>query len=182
MILTQFLKNLRNYYLRNWKWKHWLIGSNFHAGRGVVIWAKSRLSIGTNFYIGRYSQIECDAIIGNDVIFGNYVALVGKYDHHFQQVGIPVRRASQIRDHDYNWKGLNSAVCIEDDVWVGYGAIILSGVTIGRGAIVAAGSVVTKDVLPSTIVGGNPAIKIGERFKSPEDAEKHWQIYQQSCL
>ena len=49
---------------------------------------------------------------------------------------------------------------IGNDVWVGYNAIILKGVTIGNGAIVAAGSVVTKDVKSNTIVGGVPAKEI----------------------
>lgn len=55
------------------------------------------------------------------------------------------------------------AVIIEDEVWLGANSIILSGVTIGKGAIVAAGSVVTKDVPPYTIVGGNPAKFIKNR-------------------
>ncbi len=53
-------------------------------------------------------------------------------------------------------------VIIEDDVWVGCGAIILRGVHIGRGAIVGAGSVVTKNVAPWTVVAGNPAELIRE--------------------
>lgn len=55
-------------------------------------------------------------------------------------------------------------ITVCDDVWIGYGAIILSGVTIGQGAVVAAGSVVTKDVEPYSIVGGNPAKLIKYRF------------------
>jgi acetyltransferase-like isoleucine patch superfamily enzyme len=51
-----------------------------------------------------------------------------------------------------------------DDVWIGYGSIILSGVTINQGAIVVAGSVVTKDVPHYAIVGGNPARIIKYRF------------------
>lgn len=51
-----------------------------------------------------------------------------------------------------------------DDVWIGYGATILSGITIGQGAVIAAGSVVTKDVEPYSIVGGNPAKLIKYRF------------------
>lgn len=51
------------------------------------------------------------------------------------------------------------------DVWIGYGATIMPGVTIGHGAIVAARSVVTKDVEPYTIVGGNPAQVIRYRFE-----------------
>lgn len=48
-------------------------------------------------------------------------------------------------------------IIIEDEVWIGANVTILSGITIGKGAIVAAGSVVTKDVPPYSIVGGNPA-------------------------
>lgn len=54
-------------------------------------------------------------------------------------------------------------VTIGDRAWIGYGALVLPGVTIGQGAVVAAGAVVTKDVAPYTIVGGNPARPIGER-------------------
>lgn len=51
-------------------------------------------------------------------------------------------------------------ITICDDVWIGAGAIILNGITIGKGAIVGAGSVVTKNVEPYTIVAGNPAKQI----------------------
>jgi acetyltransferase-like isoleucine patch superfamily enzyme len=51
-------------------------------------------------------------------------------------------------------------VSIEDDAWIGAAAIVLRGVTIGRGAVIAAGSVVTSDVPPMTIVAGNPARRI----------------------
>lgn len=64
-------------------------------------------------------------------------------------------------------------VIIEDDVWVGCNVTILKGVTIGRGGIVAAGAVVTKSVPPYTIVGGVPAKKIGNRFKTVEDTIYH---------
>ena len=55
-------------------------------------------------------------------------------------------------------------IIVGDDVWIGQGAIILSGITIGQGAVVAAGAVVTKDVPPYAIVGGNPAKVIKYRF------------------
>jgi hypothetical protein len=58
------------------------------------------------------------------------------------------------------------SIVIEDDVWIGMDSMILSGVTIGKGAIVAAGSTVTRDVEPYSIVGGNPAKHIKYRFSS----------------
>lgn len=63
---------------------------------------------------------------------------------------------------------------IGHDVWIGHGAIINAGVKIGNGAIIAAGSVVTKEVLPYTIVGGNPAKFIRFRILEEyiEDLEK----------
>ncbi|MDF2428812.1 MAG: DapH/DapD/GlmU-related protein, partial [Nitrosopumilus sp.] len=60
-------------------------------------------------------------------------------------------------------------VNIYNDVWGGGNSMILPGVTIGEGAVVAAGSVVTKDVLPFTIVGGCPAKLIKERGTSEKD-------------
>lgn len=62
-------------------------------------------------------------------------------------------------------------VVIGNDVWIGSEASILSGITISDGAVIAARSVVTKDVEPYSIVGGNPARKIKDRF-SIEVAEK----------
>jgi phosphonate metabolism protein (transferase hexapeptide repeat family) len=58
------------------------------------------------------------------------------------------------------------AVTIGHDVWLGHGAILLPGRNIGTGAVVAAAAVVTKDVAPYMIVGGNPARPIRERFPS----------------
>lgn len=154
----------RDIYLIKVKYRSYHIGKNFHSGKGVNLWAKNEISLGDNFYIGRYSQIECDTIIGNNVILGNYVSLVGRYDHNYEEIGVPIRQASQIRDKDYNWHGLTSKIIVEDDVWIGYGAILLSGVHIGKGAIIAAGSVVTKDVEAYAIVGGNPAKFLKYRF------------------
>jgi acetyltransferase-like isoleucine patch superfamily enzyme len=173
MKLFQLLIQMRDLYLVNVKWRRSSIGPGFHAGRQVFIYGKSRIKIGRNFYIGRYSEIGCDVEIGDDVLFANFVSLVGKYDHHYEQPGIPIRLASQIREPDYDWKGLHEKIVIGDDVWVGYRAMITSGVRIGAGSIIAAGAVVTKDVESMSIYAGVPARKVGPRFSSPEAAEAH---------
>lgn len=62
-------------------------------------------------------------------------------------------------------------IIVGNDVWIGYGATILSGIHIGQGAVIAAKSVVTKDVPPYAIVGGTPAKVIKYRFE-PELIEE----------
>src|SRR5262245_30748549 len=62
-------------------------------------------------------------------------------------------------------------VTIGHDVWIGHGAIVLPGRNVGDGAVIAAGAVVTKDVAPYAIVGGNPARPIRQRF-APEIAAR----------
>jgi len=171
--MIKLLKKARTWYLTHIRWRRYKIGKGFHAGARVRIWAKNKVEIGKDFYIGRDSQIEADCIIGDYVIMGNKVAIVGKYDHHYQQTGTPVRIASQIRDHDYNWKGKDLVTHIGNDVWVGYGAIIMQGVNIRDGAIIAAGSVVTKDVEPYAIYAGTPAKKIRDRFDTPQEMLRH---------
>lgn len=171
------LRKIRYCLLINLIWRRYRFGKNAYIGRSVSMWARNSISVGDNFYIGKYSQIECDAVIGNDVMMANYVALVGRYDHNFTEIGVPMRQASRIRDKDYKWKGLHEKVVIEDDVWIGHGSIILSGTRIGSGSIVAAGSVVTDDVEPFSIYAGNPARRIKDRFESPEEKAKHIRLY-----
>jgi chloramphenicol O-acetyltransferase type B len=176
-IILELLKKIRRVYLTNIHWTNYKIGKNFHAGRGVLLWAKHNITIGANFYIGKYSIIECDAEIGNNVIFANNVSLIGRYDHNYQQVGVPIRLAEQIRDKNYSWKGLKEKIVFEDDVWVGLGTIILSGVHISQGSIISAGSVVTKDVEPFSIYAGVPAKKIKNRFENELDMKEHIRLY-----
>lgn len=174
--MIALIKKIRDRYLVYVKWRRYQIGSNFHAGIRARLWARQTLKIGKNFYIGRDSLIETDCEIGDNVIFGNKVGVVGKFDHNFQEVGKPIRLASQIRDSNYNWKGLDLVTFIGNDVWIGHGAIVLQGVRIGNGAVIAAGAVVTKDVEEYSIYGGNPARKISDRFKTKQDREKHIEL------
>lgn len=67
-------------------------------------------------------------------------------------------------EHIQNWALTNGNVTIGNDVWLCANCVILSGVTIGDGAVIANGAIVTKDVPPYAIVGGNPAKLIRWRF------------------
>lgn len=71
--------------------------------------------------------------------------------------------------------GSKGPVIIGNDVWIGIGAMILSGVRIGDGAVISAGAVVTKDIPPYAIAGGNPAKVIRNRFP-PEQVEAFLRI------
>ncbi len=74
-------------------------------------------------------------------------------NHGHDRTDIPMTRQG------YN----NAPIVIEDDVWIGFRAVVLAGVTIGRGSIVGSGAVVTKDVAPYSVVGGVPARVIKSR-------------------
>lgn len=149
-------------------------GKNLYLGIGATLFAPVKLEIGNNVYIGKYSIIECDGKIGDDVLIASNVGLIGRKDHGFKDIGKSMRKASWI-GNDLKSEGRKLKLIVGRDCWIGYGSIILTGVEIGRGAIVAAGSVVTKDVKPYTIVAGNPAKKIGMRFNS-EEILKHEKI------
>jgi virginiamycin A acetyltransferase len=153
-------------------------GRDVHVGLGTALWAPGLLTIGDEVYIGRYCSIQCDGSIGSGSLIANCVGVVGRYDHDWRHVGQPVRRAPRIDDPAYAGAGADLRVDVGVDVWIGYGAIVLSGVAIGRGAIVAAGSVVTRDVDPYAIVAGNPAEKVGQRF-SAEEASEHERLLAQ---
>ena len=71
--------------------------------------------------------------------------------------------------------GIDLGVRIEDDVWVGAGAIILRGVVIGRGSVIGAGSVVTRSVPEYSIAVGNPARVVKARF-SDDDLAVHKEL------
>lgn len=95
--------------------------------------------------------------IGNDVVF-----LVGQ-EHDYSRISTFPFKARCLRSEKFEASSKGDII-IDDDVWIGYGAKILSGVHIGQGAIVGAGAVVTKDVEPYAIVAGIPAKEIRKRF------------------
>jgi len=141
------------------------VGKDLHIGARSHFWAPEAITIGNGVYIGKDVLVECNAEIGDYVLMANRVSLVGRHDHDFRAIGIPVRFSPWIGSKSPPSPFKSEKVVIESDVWLGFGAVVLSGVTIGRGAIVAAGAVVTRDVGAYEIVAGNPAQKIGMRFK-----------------
>lgn len=152
---------LRLYGLRS----HVTVGMGFHLGPGSVLWAPSRLTVGDEVYIGKGCTIECDGQIGSNVLIANRVGIVGRHDHDLRAVGVDVRHAPWVGDEPGR---LGGPVTIGDDVWIGYGAIVLGPVTLGRGCVVSAGAVVTHDVESYAIVAGCPAVVIGQRFTADE--------------
>ncbi|PKO01334.1 MAG: hypothetical protein CVU42_00570 [Chloroflexi bacterium HGW-Chloroflexi-4] len=142
------------------------LGSAVHIGLGSILWAPNHMQVGNHVYIGKGTTIQVDGKIGNYVLIANRVGIIGRLDHDYKNVGIPIRYSSWVGDKPTYQP--EEDVIIEDDVWIGYGAIVLSGIRIGTGAIVAAGSVVTKDVEAYKIVAGVPAKTIGERFSKEE--------------
>ena len=147
-------------------------GRDLHVGAGCKFWAPDGIKLGDSVYIGKDVTIECNAEIGNYVLIANRVAIVGRHDHDFRKCGVPVRFSPWIggtEDGPYR----KERTIVEDDVWLGFGAILLSGVRIGRGAVVASGSVVTRDVAPYSVVGGNPARLITSRFAEEDTKRRH---------
>lgn len=132
---------------------------------GTVLWSPHKdISFGDRVQFGPGCRIQCDISFGSSVLVAPGVAFVGRDDHNISVPGTAMWDSG---------RGDSRKTVVGNDVWIGQGAIILAGVTIGDGAVVAAGSVVVKDVPPCTIVGGNPAAHIRERFPDEQQKEAH---------
>ncbi len=125
-------------------------GKNIDIGRKISF--SSQISIGDNSSIGDYTNIIGEVIIGKNVMMGPKCAFIAS-NHNYDRVDIPMNKQG----------GFEKKIIIGDDVWIGFGTIILAGVNVGKGAIISAGSVVTKDVPSFSIVGGVPARIIKSR-------------------
>jgi maltose O-acetyltransferase len=113
-------------------------GANFGTGKGI--------SIGSNSGLGVNCHVRGPLKMGENVMMAPEVTILTS-NHNFEDINKP------IIEQGHSIKKVE----IGNDVWIGYRAIILPGVSIGNGAIVAAGSIVTKDVPEFAIIGGNPA-------------------------
>lgn len=131
-----------------------------------------------NVIVGQYSYGElnvvdcCDShklTIGNFVSIAQNVTFLLNGEHYTDHISsFPFKIIVLGEQAEAFSKG---DIIVDDDVWIGYAATIMSGVHIGQGAVIAAGSVVTRDVPPYAIVGGVPAKVIKYRF-SPDIIEK----------
>ena len=147
-----------------------VVGQRFQVGMGSILWAPRSLSVGDDVYVGKNVTIQADGVIGDGVLFANLSGVVGRTDHRIDQIGTVVREGE--------WVGNSAALLsrrtiIGTDVWIGYGAIVLSGIVVGDSSIIGAGSVVTRDVPPNSIVVGNPAKVVASRF-AQDALDAHW--------
>lgn len=145
------------------KWKFKNKGYN-HTSANCVFDTK-KVKVGKQTYgqlnIEMYEDDYGHISIGNYCSIANNTYFICGGEHDLQKLSSFPFSFFYERKRDSISKG---PILIDDDVWIGFSSIILSGVHIGQGAVVAAGSVVTKDVPPYAIVGGNPAKVIRFRF------------------
>lgn len=128
---------------------HVRIADGARLYRWREIHSGERLQVGTGSIVGMWSILDArhGITIGAQVNISSEVVIW----------------TAQHDPHSDVFAGTGGPVVIGDHAWIASRATVLPGVTIGRGAVVAAGSVVTKDVPPLSIVGGVPARVIGER-------------------
>ena len=155
------------------KRKYIIIGKENLLNIHCIFESKTGLiEIGNNVNIGDAKLICHENIKIDDNVLIAWGGTI--YDHNSHSIYLDERINDSKRCYDdykktgsslisKDWSTVKSApIHIYNGAWIGFNSIILKGVTIGEGAVVAAGSVVTKDVAPYTVVGGNPARFIKE--------------------
>lgn len=124
-----------------------VIGNKFITSNNVTILAYSKINFGKNVFINAYSRIVAmdKIVIGDNVTIAQFVSIID-HDHNYN-----------IKDNILCLEGYNkSEITIGNNVWIGDKVTITKGVTIGNNVIIGANSLVVKDVLSNTVVGGNP--------------------------
>lgn len=163
-IILAGLRRLQTRLLLFGKRKFLAYGPGLHIGKGTHLWAPNVLRIGCGVYIGKHVHIEANCEIGDYCLVANRVAILGRHDHDFSAIGFPMRFSPWVGSHRFPSQYKDEKAIIETDVWLGYGVIVLTGVTVGRGSVIAAGSVVSKNIPPYSIAAGIPARVINQRF------------------
>lgn len=145
------------------------------AGQHITVEHGADIGTGSQTEIGDYSGIGVNCTARGPLTIGKYVMMapdvvILSSNHEFSDTEQPMK---------FQGYRAPERVVIEDDVWIGTRAIILPGRRIGTGAIVAAGAVVTKDVPPYAIVGGNPARVIRSRRDAPSQPAGEGDVHQE---
>lgn len=138
-------------------------GTNVTVPEHCTFSGIENIFVGNDVSFGEYTQIlttKAKVYLGDHIMFGPGVSVIS--GNH--RIDIPGKYMSEVIDAMKRLED-DQDIVIEDDVWIGCNAIILKGVTIGTGAVV------TKDVAPYSIVGGNPAKLIRKRFSAEQLAE-----------
>ncbi len=165
--IKSLLNEIRNFLIFRIRYPWVRRGIDVHCQWTVRFWSPHRhIVLGDHIGIGHGCIFLADAEIGNNVLIACNVAFLNSDDHKFDKIGKTIWDSG---------RGDKFKIIVEDDVWLGHGAIILSPSRIGSGSIVAAGSVVVKDVPNYSIVAGNPAKVIKMRFNH-DKIEEHERI------
>lgn len=126
--------------------------------------------IGTNIRIGYKSTLGYNNLLGGAITIGKYCQLGSDVAFHASNHPMSYMTTyinKNLFDGALKQLKEDKKITLGNDVWVGHGVIILGNVNVGNGAILAAGSVITKDVEPYTIVAGVPAKTVRKRFSVP---------------
>ena len=138
------------------KWKK--INKDNFTEMGNRMFNINKVSIKTGTY-GEINVIQFDRNTENKLLIGRYCSIAPEVhflldgEHPYNYISTYPFKTRYINGEE-DFSSSKGNIVLEDDVWIGYRATILSGVHIGQGAIIAAGSVVVKDVPPYAIVGG----------------------------
>lgn len=132
------------------------MGRGCQISDGVVITEPQNVAFGNSVVVNEHAVIQSSG--GAVIVLGDRVTL--SYGAKILTGGLVISDGGPIQEAH-----MAKPVTVEADAWVGAGAIVLPGVKIGRLAVVAAGSVVSRDVEPLTIVAGVPARVIGRAIK-----------------
>ncbi len=159
------LKTKWNILLFKKTWRQ--INTHNHTSAGDLVFNANLVEVG-NYTYGRLNVLTYDDSsklrIGNCCSIGPQVCFIVSADHYSNKVSTFPYRVMVLNEP---LEGVSKGnIIVDDDVWIGYGSTILSGIHIGQGAIVASGAVVSHDVPPYSIVGGVPAKVIKYRFNS----------------
>lgn len=152
-----------------------VIGASTHIrGQLLTYWDGGRICLGTWCYVGEGSRIwsQASISIGSHVMIAHLVDIHDTDSHpiDWRERRLDSQAILSGKEYRSPTQTVSAPVVIEDDAWIGFKATILKGVRIGRGAIVGAGSVVTSDVQPWTVVAGNPARLIKQLINPERDS------------